>query len=177
MGLLMSCNEAGTSVMVGHLRANLQQPAIHALLTMVTAVALLGCGDGRPTRAPVSGQVLIDGRPLEFGYVNFIPNEGRSSGAKLGPEGRFSLTCFEQNDGAIVGSHRVAVNAGEPVGADRIRWHAPKKYVDPASSGLIQEVPGPIEGLVIRLSWDGGKPFVEQSEADTEPLPESLRRK
>ena len=40
-------------------------------LAMVCSMA--GCGDGRPTRVPVSGQVLIDGAPLTHGYVRFTP--------------------------------------------------------------------------------------------------------
>lgn len=130
---------------------------------------LLGCGDGRPQRVPVSGQVLIDGQPLKFGYVRFVPTGSRPSTAKLDDSGRFVLACFEEADGAVVGRHRVEVDARESLNAVKTKWHAPKKYASYQSSGLEQEVSEPIESLTIQLSWEGGKPFVEtDSEAEVE---------
>jgi hypothetical protein len=48
------------------------------------------------------------------------------------------------------------------LGASANRWHAPKKYIDHATSGLTVEISEPTDSLVINLSWDGGKPFVER---------------
>src|SRR3954464_6242194 len=84
---------------------------------LCAAIALLvgpGC-DKRPARVPVSGQVLIDGEPLKYGAVIFIPEGGRSSMGPLDQNGHFSLTCFTPNDGALIGSHRVQVLASERV--------------------------------------------------------------
>ena len=139
----------------------------------VACCALAGCSDGRPARVPVSGQVLIDDKPLAFGFIQFSPAQGRPSGARLDREGRFSLSCFDQNDGAILGSHQVTVNGSEAVGTDQIRWHAPKKYSDPATSGLAEKISSPVNDLVIRLSWGSGKPFVEHVAPESEALPHS----
>jgi hypothetical protein len=43
-----------------------------------------------------------------------------------------------------------------------MKWHAPKKYFRYKSSGLTEEITGPTDSLVINLTWDGGKPFVER---------------
>jgi hypothetical protein len=135
------------------------------LKSMLAALAVLtccaGCGDGLPRRVPVSGKVLIDGRPLKFGFVRFIPSGARPSGGKLDAEGRFTLTCFEGNDGAVPGKHRVEVAASETLSATKVRWHAPKKYNDFGTSGLEQEITEPTDSVVIALSWQGGKPFEE----------------
>jgi hypothetical protein len=126
-----------------------------------------GCGDGRPVRVPVAGQVLIDGQPLKYGFVRFLPENSRSSGGELDANGHFTLTCFEPNDGATLGMHRIEVSACEGLSATKFKWHAPKKYAAYSTSGLQQEIKGPADDLVINLTWDGGKPFVETEEAGT----------
>jgi hypothetical protein len=125
--------------------------------------ALAGCGDGRPQRVPVSGQVLIDGKPLTHGYVQFAPGDTRASTGALDANGRFTLTCYELGDGAVTGKHKVTVMAQEPIGQETIKWHAPKKYANVATSGLEQEITGPTDSLTIELTWGGEKgPLVER---------------
>ena len=126
----------------------------------------IGCSDGRPSRVPVAGQVLIDGQPLKYGTVRFIPNDARMSGSMLDSDGRFTLSCFDKGDGAVIGVHQVIIAAGESISPTRVRWHAPKKYSELATSGLKQEITGPNDSLVIQLTWDGGKPFVETVEGE-----------
>ncbi|MEX0642715.1 MAG: hypothetical protein WD468_08450 [Pirellulales bacterium] len=122
---------------------------------------MAGCDDVRPQRVPVSGQVLIDGQPLKYGYVRFVPKGARASGGQIDHEGRFKLGCFTSDDGAVIGAHRVEVNAGEKLGETKVRWHAPKKYSEYSSSGLAQPITEATDSLVIPLEWNGGKPFVE----------------
>jgi hypothetical protein len=141
------------------------------VLTALACGLLSGCNDGRPARVPVSGQVLIDGQPLQYGQIQFIPDNARLSGGRLDAEGRFTLSCFENDDGAVPGLHRVTVTAGEFVSPSQTRWHAPKKFANPAASGLTQQISEPVDDLVINLTWDGAKPFVESYEADLEAPP------
>lgn len=143
------------------------------VLVLNALVALfLGCGDGRPNRVPVSGQVIIDGQPLKCGVVTFVPANSRASVGKLDDDGRFTLGCFERTDGAVVGSHRVQVSANQLIGETRTRWHAPKKYADYKTSGLEREVSEGTDSMLIELSWEGGKPFVEtDSSAQAESTP------
>jgi len=123
---------------------------------------ILGCGDGRSERVPISGQVLIDGKPLGTGYVRFVPAGSRPSTGKIQPDGRFTLGCYALDDGAVPGTHTVEVNAQESIGETKVKWHAPKKYASGSTSGLSREITGPEESLTIDLSWDGKPgPFVE----------------
>jgi hypothetical protein len=121
-----------------------------------------GCSDGKPTRVPVSGTVLIDGKPLTMGSVQFVPAGARPSGSAIDKEGRFVLTCYEHGDGAVIGSHRVRITAAHNLSETSLRWEAPKMYADIATSGLKVDVDAPTDSVVINLSWNGGKPFVER---------------
>lgn len=142
----------------------IKYPIIVAAPFAIIAAAVLGCGDGRPARVPVSGQVLIDGKPLARGYVSFVPQNARASSGRLDENGRFSLTCFEREDGVVLGVHRVEVDAKEPIGEDKIRWHAPKKYASAETSGLTEEIRNPTDSLVINLTWGSQPgPFVERA--------------
>jgi hypothetical protein len=126
----------------------------------------VGC-DSRPARVPVSGKVLIDGEPLQFGAVVFVPEGGRQSSGIIDDNGRFQLTCFEPGDGALVGKHHIQVLASEALNNTTVKWHAPKKYSDRRTSGLNEEIKGTTNSIVINLTWKGStpdKPFVERSE-------------
>ena len=129
--------------------------------SMVT-ISCIGCGDGRPDRVPVAGQVLIDGQPLKYGFVQFLPASGRMSSGRLDANGRFTLGCYTRDDGALLGQHRVAVQGGEYRNDLETYWHAPKRYCDVNSSGLTQEISGPSDNLEILLSWDGKGPYLEK---------------
>ena len=125
------------------------------------ATALAGCGPSRPDLVEVSGQVLIDSQPLSIGNIKFVPNGGRASWGKINEDGRFTLTCYETNDGAIPGTHRIQVSAIEMISSSKAKWHAPKKYADFRTSGVTVDVTEPTDDLTINLTWDGGKPFIE----------------
>ncbi|MCA9248069.1 MAG: hypothetical protein KDA42_13165 [Planctomycetales bacterium] len=133
------------------------------LLLMILVQGVSGCDDGRPERVKVSGIVLLDGEPLNWGYVRVLPSDARAAGGRLDADGRFALTCFDDEDGAVIGTHVVTVSAGESLGPTRRKWHAPKKYADPKTSELTVTIDGPTDDLRIELTWDGGKPFVEES--------------
>ena len=129
-----------------------------------SAVAFItGCSDGKPTRVPVAGKVLIDGKPLTMGSIQFVPEGARASGSAIGSDGHFALSCYDRGDGAIIGNHRVRVTAAHNLSETSLKWEAPKKYADIATSGLNVKVEGPTNDVVVNLTWNGGKPFVEQS--------------
>jgi hypothetical protein len=126
-------------------------------------VALSGCGDGRPARVPVAGVVLIDGQPLTRGNISFVPANGRPSFGKIGQDGKFTLTCYDGADGAILGKHRVQVTANRGISESKIEWFAPRKYADFRTSELEIDVTKPVDDLKIELKSDGMKlPYIER---------------
>lgn len=136
--------------------------------------AATGCGDGLPARVKISGTVMIDGKPLERGFIQVIPEKDRAASAEIGADGKFTLTTFDDNDGCVLGTHKVVVVSNESQGPYAMKWYAPKQYSDMASTPLTLEVKEPKEDVVIELSWDGGAPFVEQFEKEGDmPAPEA----
>jgi hypothetical protein len=120
-----------------------------------------GCGEGRPDRVAVSGRVLIDGQALTVGNVKFVPTGARPSSGKLDSQGKFTLTCYDGEDGVVPGRHRAQISAMEVISASKVRWLAPPKYADFRTSELEFEITEPTDDLKIELTWDGGKPFVQ----------------
>ncbi|MGQ0636681.1 MAG: hypothetical protein ACT4QC_18885 [Planctomycetaceae bacterium] len=77
---------------------------------LVVCGLLAGCGGAdRPALAPVSGVVRYDGEPIEKISVSFVPRKGAASIGVSDAEGKFRLTTFDENDGAILGNHAVTV--------------------------------------------------------------------
>lgn len=133
------------------------------VLLALAGASLAGCDDGRPTRVPISGQVLIDGKPLTLGFIRFIAEKQRPASSEIGPDGRFTLGTYGKDDGVVLGTHKVTISACEVLGPRRQRWLAPKRYARPNSTDQEVKIDGPTDDLVIELTWDGGKPFVERS--------------
>ncbi|NOY42734.1 MAG: carboxypeptidase regulatory-like domain-containing protein [Planctomycetes bacterium] len=104
----------------------------------------IGCGDGRSPRMPVSGTVTYQGKLIEHASVTFFPQGARSATGRTDAEGRFELTTFGLNDGAVEGNYRVTVvktkitNPADPY-SDRVQL-LPKQYAKAASSPLSAEV-------------------------------------
>lgn len=81
-------------------------------LTLLIPAACIGCSKSPHDLAPVRGVVTIDGQPFAGGKVMFAPiakgesrNAGRAAFGRLQPDGTFTLTSYDANDGAIVGEH------------------------------------------------------------------------
>jgi hypothetical protein len=124
-----------------------------------------GCGDGRPRRVPVSGRVLIDEKPLKTGFLQVLPQGNRPASGEIAPDGRFTLTTFEDGDGCVPGKHPVAVLAGKSLSETEFQWFAPKKYADSKTSGLTLEVTESRDDIELHLTWQGSghdRPYVEK---------------
>ena len=125
-----------------------------ALSAVVLLLTTVGCGDGRPKRVTVAGKVMVDGQPLTKGNVIFVPEGGRPSSGAIGEDGRFVLRCFDDDDGALLGVHRVAVSAKDIISENNVKWHAPMRYSDYQTSGLTVEITESVDDLVLELSTD-----------------------
>jgi hypothetical protein len=96
------------------------------LLSVALALLLAGCG-GRPYKvAPVSGRVLLDGQPLAYATVQFVPAGGAagqeplpSSVGTTDQDGRYELTLNDASNtkGAVVGKHMVIIRLGAEASA------------------------------------------------------------
>jgi hypothetical protein len=107
-----------------------------SILSLLVA-SFAGCSAGEYPLAPVSGRVMLDGKPLAGGSISFQPiakpgatSAGRGSSAFCDMDGRFTLATVDGDAGAVVGHHRV-------------RIYGPKKQIasaDDTSSGGVAEI-------------------------------------
>ncbi|MDZ4821608.1 MAG: hypothetical protein SGJ20_21820 [Planctomycetota bacterium] len=113
-------------------------------------ISVVGCGDSGPELFPVQGKVTLDGKPLADAGVMFMPTDkGPSANGTTDSDGHFELMTVNRA-GAIRGTHPVVIAkrkyvplkpGDEPVPAGvRAEWYSPKKYSNPATSGLTADV-------------------------------------
>jgi hypothetical protein len=88
----------------------MRQCVLLSLLVLLTATAC----NSSPQFVEVSGVVKLDGKPMPDAVVEFLPDPAkgtrgpRASGTTDG-EGRFRLVRDDEQDGAVVGFHRVLI--------------------------------------------------------------------
>ena len=126
---------------------------IAILLAGFAAFAMVGCGStaSHPTVAPVSGQIKLNGQPLAGVEVNFFAEKApRAATGKTDSEGKYQLTMFQANDGAIPGKNMVTVTmpteavsmdqmmSGKPTAAPAPKF--PSVYSNPSSTPFSYEV-------------------------------------
>ena len=146
-----------------------------ACLLLVPAAVVLATGcDSRPRRVPVSGQVLLDGKPLNQGFVRVIPENGRAATGQLDAEGRFTLTTYEKDDGCVMGTHPVEVVCFDTTQPTVYQPLIPEKYSTKATSGLTLEVKEPMEPVEFNLSWAGEQKVKRRAETAGDSDPSKL---
>lgn len=75
-------------------------------------VSSAGCGSKskRPPLGTVRGKVTYNGAPVKNAMVTFLGNGApRMAKGTTDDKGEYQLTSYEENDGAMVGSHVVTV--------------------------------------------------------------------
>jgi hypothetical protein len=140
----------------------LNRPA-RLVLAVLLALPAAACSDNpdRMRTYPVTGRVLLNGKPLAGATVCLIPGERdkypreRPSGT-TDKEGKFQLSTYVTDDGAPVGDYGVIVyqlKEGAEEGSDqKVPNLLPAKYLKPETSGLKYSVrPGPNEMPPIEL--------------------------
>jgi hypothetical protein len=131
------------------------------LVFVVCLLAFVGCGPaedkwkkGRLKTVPASGTVTMNGQPVADATVIFAPTSptGIGSAAKSDSSGKFVLSTYPDEAGAVPGSYMVMVNkievpplpganAPEVSSAVYAKHLVPKRYSDPLKSGLKVEIP------------------------------------
>ena len=97
---------------------------ILAGLILLTALACFGCNKTAFPVAQVEGIVLCDGQPVPFVRVSFDPIRtdsvivGVRAQGITDENGRFALSTYGTNDGAVVGRHEVRVSATQATDRD-----------------------------------------------------------
>jgi hypothetical protein len=109
---------------------------------------LAGCDRG-PQIVPVTGKVLYNNAPLQFGSVTFQPPSGQPAQGQIQNDGTFVLSTYRPSDGAVVGTHKVRIACYEsqknpaakgPGEQSLGRLLIPSKYTLFDQSGLTAEV-------------------------------------
>jgi hypothetical protein len=109
------------------------------LSTVLVLIPCWGCGRNEkpyvaPT-VPVKGKITYKGQPLTGGSITFESEEnGRQSHGSIQPDGTFVMTTFKEGDGAMTGSHRVAVTGQQG------KQVVPVKFRNTSSSKVQVEV-------------------------------------
>ena len=73
--------------------------------------SVASCGAKHPATYPVKGVVLFeDGTPVTSGTVEFLSkSQSINARGEIQPDGKFTLTTFRPNDGAVAGEHDVVI--------------------------------------------------------------------
>jgi len=93
---------------------------MRTFLLIFLSVSIAGCGADHEgfVVASVQGKVVCDGRPVANAIVYFTPESKETKSGKQGSgltdeEGRFTISTYEEDDGAIIGKHKVTVFSSE----------------------------------------------------------------
>jgi hypothetical protein len=153
--------------MVSSFRVNLEEGhSMRSLSVLLVAFSfsvafMMGCGKSvdpnRPKTVKAGGVVLYNGQPVEGATVTLVPADNGPRGAvgKTDAQGRFVLTSFDPNDGAVPGKYYVGI--AKVVLEDAPAGHSgpggeqdpeakiakdllPIKYKVPQQSGLTAEI-------------------------------------
>jgi len=130
---------------------------ITSLLTAGLVAAVAGCASKPPAIVAVDGTATLDGAPLPFAQVEFIPelkNFGAeyNSSAVTDENGHFVLVCaLGQQSGAAVATHKVLVSEYTPDDMRGMSGQAQAKLADyqakqknrpiPAEYGVLAKTP------------------------------------
>ena len=120
-------------------------------LFLFCSASIVGCGPSNPDTGNVTGVVTYNGSPLSGVSVNFTPDSGRPANGKTDASGRYVLSTFGVDDGAMIGSHRVHIAAAsdtpppmpgteEAENAAEQKAPFPEKYASTSTTDLTAQV-------------------------------------
>ena len=81
-----------------------------ALVACFGLLGLSGClNGGNSDLGTVTGVVTVDGEPINYATVTFMPTQGRASVGLTDADGAYNLVYVIGQDGALIGQHSVTV--------------------------------------------------------------------
>lgn len=133
-----------------------------AISAILLAAGLIGCGRASYMKevAPVAGTIQLDGEPVTEGYVLFTPDvqsgsdplsSGKSATGNIDREGKFQLSTYGDNDGALIGPHTVTFFRPDPEDDDMF---VKNRYI-PGGKSVRIEVEPEMNQLEIHLHKRG----------------------
>lgn len=133
---------------------------------------LVGCkseGSGLPKTYKATGTVTLNGKPVEGATVTFYPVDG--TGSSIGvtdSSGKYSLTTYRSNDGAVPGQYKVSI-VKVPAGAPPAKTALPAGQL--ASGDLdASYVPPPVTNIAESDSEPKSEIPAQYANADTSAL-------
>jgi hypothetical protein len=110
---------------------------ILAIFIVVLFLTLLGCGGSdQLARAPVTGNVTLDGDPVSEATILFRPEVGRAGTGKIENGEIVAASTYGINDGIVLGTHKVAI---QPIPSD------PPPAPSRIQGDNITPIPSPVE--------------------------------
>ena len=130
------------------LRVERGTAALWAVVITAALGTLIGCGRNgdTPETGGVSGTVTYQGSPVEGALVTLHPEQGPPATGRTDAQGRFTLTTFRAEDGAVPGTHKATVELMPEGGVPGMEVEStgvapiPRRYADPETTPLEVEV-------------------------------------
>lgn len=107
----------------GLLRGKIMTRDRFGLLLLLSAALLqVGCSGDRPKLALVTGVVTYNGAPVSGASVSFSSDVApRNAVGTTDASGKYQLTTYEANDGAILGDYKVTVFKADSTGVPAVQ--------------------------------------------------------
>jgi hypothetical protein len=100
----------------------------------------------------VSGRVTVGGKPVPRGTILFYPEAGPTAVGAIRPDGTYTLTTQKPGDGAVVGAHRVTIQATNVGPGSMVEAKSFEEEVERARKGTGKRqmwlVPGKVDWIV-----------------------------
>lgn len=90
--------------------ASLSSSQIANCLACLLLVAVIGCGEDTGGRVAISGDVTLDGQPLDQGVIEIIAIDGSSQSGAMIRDGSFSIPAMK---GLKPGEYQVRIYSSE----------------------------------------------------------------
>ena len=139
------------------------------LLVSLCVVLLGGCSDSRfPPTAPVTGTVTVDGKPMERLSVTFY-YQGKAARVGSGTtdaEGKFTISTFGKDDGALIGLHHVTI-VDTPKPPEISEELKQKALTDPT---VMYDIPGGMTGKPLKFTPRISKIYSKKDSSGLEAL-------